>query len=313
MGASERVDLVLRSEAAVNGVWISLSDVADLDAIRRDDPDLADRLTRVRMAAVRAGSGTIVLQHRDIATAVRHASRGKVGKVSIADGAAVVRVTPQLRTVAASSLVDFAVTRFLARCGELAERCTAAVDAAAVRPLDIPVGNLVLDAVLPPRWLDRPGTLDVKVRVIVDDVVVGAARVPVTWRAVREAWVLESAAEPRDALRRTDVRTVRIDAGDVSASALAFDPRSRVLRATDSIDRGTAVPTYGRQTLAEFRAGDEVPVSVALGNVRVTRKGVAVQDGRPGARAFVRFEGADLVSGQVPLPESGSDTERSQR
>ena len=311
--AGERVELVLRSEATVNGAWVTLADVAELDAIHRVDPDLADRLARVRLAAVRAGAGTLLLQQRDIATAARYASRGRLGKVSIADGSAVVRVTPQLRTVAASSLVDLAVTQFLARCDEVAERCTAAVDASAVRPLDVPAGNLVLDAVLPPRWLDRPGTLDVKVRVIVDDVVVGAARVPVTWRAVREAWVLESAAEPRAALRRKDVRSVRIDAGDVSASALAFDPRSRVLRATDAIDRGTAVPTYGRQMLAEFRTGDEVPVSVALGNVRVTRKGVAVQDGRPGARAFVRFEGADLVSGQVPLPKSDSDTERSQR
>lgn len=311
--AVERADLVLRAEATVSGVWVTLADVADLDAIRRADPDLAGRLARVRLAAVRAGTGTLLLQQREIATAARHASRGQVGKVSIADGSVTVRVTPQLRTVTASSLTDLAVEQFLARCGEVAERCTAAVDAKAARPLEVPAGNLMLDVVLPPRWLDRTGTLDVKVRVSVDDVVVGAVRVPVTWRAVREAWVLESAAEPGAAVRREDVRTVRIDAAAVSPTALAFDPRSRVLRTTDAIDRGTAVPLYGRQMLAEFRTGDEVPVSVALGNIRVTRKGVAVQDGRPGARAFVRFEGADLVSGRVPMPESDSDTERSQR
>ena len=301
--AAERIDLVLQPEATVSGVWVKLADLTALDTVRGADPELADRLARIRLAPVPAGVGSLQLKERDIATVIRQASRGRIGKISIADGSNAVRITAQRRPVAASLLAERAVTQFLARCSEVAERCTAAADMSSARSLDVPAGHLALDVLLPPRWLDRPGKVEVKVRAVVDDVVVGAVRIPVTWRAVREAWLLEAAVEPRVALRRKDVRTVRVDSDDMSLDSLAYDPHSRLLRTTEAIDRGAVVAPLGPTLLAEFRAGDEVPVSVALGHVRVIRKGVAAQDGRPGARAFVRFEGADMVSGRVPAAD----------
>jgi len=300
-GAGERIELVLRPEARVEQAWITLADIADLDAVRRLDADLSERLAGLRLAPVRAGAGPIVLKRDEVAAAVRRAALGRIGKISVADGSVSVRVTPQLRAVSVPALVDAAVTQFLERCGEVAERCTADVDANALRPADVPAGRLTLDAVLPPGWPNRPGTTNVKVRMVVDDVVVGAVRVPVNWRGLRRAWALEAAVEPGRALRRRDVSEVRVEASRASTDALAYDANARVLRPTELLERGSVIAIPKGWTLAEFRAGDEVPVSVALGDVRVTRPGAAVQDGRPGARAFVRFEGTDLISGHVAV------------
>lgn len=303
--AADTVDLPLRPEASVSGPWVRVADVADLDAVRRLDVALADRLASVRLAPVRANAGTLLLPVRDIATAVRHAAPGRIGKVTL-DGAKSVRVTAQLRPLPAAQLRSAASEQFLRRCAEVAERCTATIDAGAVSSLDIPAGRWRLDAALPPRWLDRPDTVDVKLRVIVDDVVVAGVRVPVHWRAVRTAWVVEAPTDPRVALRRRDVRPVRVDAAAVAHDAIAFEPASRLLHTTAALDRGTIlVPPLSM--LATFRAGDEVPLTMSLGNVRVTRNGTAVQDGRPGARAFVRVDQGQLLSGAVPMPADGDD------
>jgi hypothetical protein len=102
------------------------------------------------------------------------------------------------------------------------------------------------------------------------------------------------------------VRPVRVDAAAVAHDAIAFEPSSRLLHTTAALDRGTIlVPPLSM--LATFRAGDEVPLTMSLGNIRVTRKATAVQDGRPGARAFVRVDQGQLLSGAVPMPADGDD------
>ena len=123
---------------------------ASWSVVQRVDAELADRLARSGLARsepmpAHSSAGNAMsrppLRH---AAAARDSARSR-----LSDGSDVMRVTPQLQpSPFLHGARRYRNTQFLARCGEAAERCSAPIDAAALRPIRIPAGRLVMDAVL---------------------------------------------------------------------------------------------------------------------------------------------------------------------
>ena len=298
-----RSELVLRSESQVAGVRVRLGDVAHLGSIERQDPALAKRLAEISLATVRLGSAPIVLSLRDVEMAVRRAAPGALGKISVDGNTQYARVIPAMQQVPGRVLRDAAIDRLIESCGLLAERCAVSSSGASSVAISIPRGAWRVDAVLPPRWIERGGTVTVPLRVTVDDVVVGAVRIPLEWRAEREVWVVNSAVDKGQVVRRKDLQLVRTDAREAQADALVYDVRSRLVRATRALEAGAVIAPTDPGVLAEFRAGDQVPVAYAIGHVRLMREGTAAEDGRAGRSAFVRFGADGLIAGKVTMSE----------
>lgn len=293
--------VTLQSDATVSGARVSLSDVADLDALRRVDPALAARLAGVSLATVPANAELLHLKVRDVLGRIRHASAGAVGKVAIDRGIDRIRVTARQEPVPASVLVDAAVEHFLAECSAVARQCRVDADMVRVAATRIPSGRLELRPMLPARWIDRGTETAARVGLVVDGVQVGAVSVPLKWHAQREAWRLAAGVDRGGALRRKDVRAVYVDAHELAATGqgLWYDAFTRVVKARTELGVGAFVPAAGGDVLAIHRKGDPVAVQMRLGNVQVVRTGEAIEDARAGHRSFVRFEGEDLVSARV--------------
>lgn len=298
-----RPELVLRVESQVAGVRVRVGDIADLGAIDRRDGLLAKRLAKIPLTTVRLGSALIVLNLKDIEMAVRRAAPGALGKISVDGNAQQVRIVPAMHKISGHVVRDAAIAYLLDSCNVLAERCSASGAGASPVAISIPHGTWRLDAVMPTRWIEQAGTLEVPLRVMVDDVVVGAVRVPLDWRAMREAWVLNSAVDKGQVVRRKDLQRVRADAHDAQTDAFAYDVRSRLARATRALEAGAVIATTDSAVLAEFRKGDLVPVAYAIGHVRLLREGAAAEDGRAGSKAFVRFGADGLIAGRVRTAE----------
>jgi flagella basal body P-ring formation protein FlgA len=217
-----------------------------------------------------------------------------------------VQVVPSLQRVDAEQVLSAATGQWVTACETVAEACVAQgrSDTGSFADVFVPIGTVSFEPLIPSDILRRPSRTKVPVRVQVDGHQVGAMQVPIEWHALRPAWQIVAPIAAGQVVRRADVRPVRVDTRDVRGEGVVYDARTRLARATRALALDDVVVIDAESTIAEFRAGDAVPVVATIGNVQLTRTGTAVQDGRRGSSAFVRFADGGLLSSPVPREPS---------
>ena len=212
-----------------------------------------------------------------------------------------VRVVPILQSAPIGPLLEQVRSAWIERCvAGGGHQCTAASRAAVNDALLAPRGQISYAVALPARPLDAPPTSTVTVTVRVDGIAVGTLPVQVDWQASVPAWRLRVPLPRHVALLATDVEAILAPTAQIERAATRLDVRSGVLRAASDLDTGTLIPVADPTLFAAVRAGDEMPIRIAVGHISASRRATAVQDGRAGRPIFVRFDDRDLAVAAVP-------------
>ena len=212
-----------------------------------------------------------------------------------------VRIIPAMQPAPAEPLLAQVRNAWLDRCAASGGvRCTAVARQDTDTAITVPHGQISYSVALPARLLDSPPAASVPTTVRVDGMVVGTLAVRVDWHAELPAWRMRQPVERRAALATADVERVLVPAAQIDRTATKLDPRSGLLRATADLSAGTLIPASDSALFAAVRAGDEVPVRIAIGHVGASRRATALQDGRAGRPVFVRFDERDIAVAAVP-------------
>lgn len=212
-----------------------------------------------------------------------------------------VRVVPVLQAAPIEPLLEQVRSAWVERCiAGGGHQCTAAARAAVNEALLAPRGRISYALALPARPLDAPSTSTVTVTVRVDGLAVGTLPVQVDWQASVPAWRLRVPLQRHAAFLATDVEAILAPTPLIERAATRLDVRSGVLRAASDLGAGTLIPAADPALFAAVRAGDEVPIRIAVGHISASRRATAVQDGRAGRAMFVRFNDRDLAVAAVP-------------
>jgi len=212
-----------------------------------------------------------------------------------------VRVVPVLQAAPIEPLLEQVRSAWIERCvASGGHHCTAASRAAMDDALLTPRGRISYAIALPARPLDAPFTNTIPVTVRVDGIAVGTLPVQVDWQASVPAWRLRVPLQRHDALRAADVEQILAPTPLIARAVTRLDVRSGVIRTVTNLDAGTLIPAADATLLAAVRAGDELPVRIAVGHISASRRATAVQDGHAGRAMFIRFDDRDLAVAAVP-------------
>lgn len=212
-----------------------------------------------------------------------------------------VRVVPVMQQTSIEPLLEQVRSAWIERCAASgARQCVAAARAAPDAALTVPRGQVSYAIALPARPLDAPSVSTATVTVRVDGIAVGTLAVQVDGQATVPAWRLRLPVQRHAALLATDVEAILAPTSQIERAATRLDVRSGVLRAATDLDAGTLIPATDPELLAAVRAGDEVPIRIAVGQISASRRATAAQDGRAGRTIFVRFDARDLAVAAIP-------------
>ncbi|MDO8587050.1 MAG: flagellar basal body P-ring formation chaperone FlgA [Armatimonadota bacterium] len=291
--AGATAEVLVRPSSSVPGAEVTL---ADIGSVKSSDRNLAARLQGVTICAAPLAGRSQSISRAQIIAALR--KRGLSDSVSL--------LSPPQVTVTRPSLVVKGQTLF-----EVVRKLTleaglkgAAVEVEPVRlPADqvVPSGSVeVRVSAAAPKV--RKGRNTVPVEILVDGKRYRSVQVSVTARVFGRALVATQAIGRNEPL--TAVNTVVQDCETTNVFEDVIDalPPSDAI-ASVPIAQGAQIRRKWISEPAVIKAGDVVIVSVVGESTRVSEKGTAAGDGRPGDRIKVRLSGgAREVRGTVVGP-----------
>lgn len=143
--------------------------------------------------------------------------------------------------------------------------------------------------------------------------VAGANRSPITIRTRDGTGEAEAAKPSCVALSRPVTQGETLTLADVMPAScekhaqtqVRFDRGGSLVRAAADLEAGTHLGRLSLPELAGVDRGDKLTLVSRVGPVRIERKVVAVQPGRPGGRIFVRDEEGQVLTAPLQLVKGG--------
>ncbi len=295
------VEVVIQARAAAQGPVVRISDVADLEPLRAINARAAARIANVPVGIVRAGVDRLELETKTVREIIRWAAARERVALVITHRSRVVSIQTELRALDGAAAEHEAAEALSVACQALARDCAVQGSERRGEPLRVPNGKITYEASLPPRWNETSSPARVAVRILVDGVSVGAVKVPIAWTASRQAFELSKPVQRGEAVRVEDVRAVRVSADEIRSVGVVYSVRTQLMHATQSLDVGTIIAPVAMHALAAFRTGEALVVEVGVGPVRVQREAIALQNGREGGAALVKFESDQLTTAKLPM------------
>jgi len=294
-GAAPQATIMVRPESEVSAANCMLADIA---AVQCGAEELAQKLANVSICPSPLPGKTRKLTREQIVVALRRAG--------ISDGTAdllcpaEVAVKRSLTMVTGQAL--FEATREFALTGR-SWPGTVAVEPTRL-PADqaVPSGKLELRVKAGSREA-RKGRNSLPVEIVVDDQIYRTVHVPLLVKVSAPVLVSAQAIPRGTAISPANVALQERDITNLPDDVLLEEP-SGDWSASVPIPEGAVIRRHWVDEPPAVRSGDAVLVVVEAGAVRVTDKGTAVQDGRPGQRIKVRFTG-DVREIRGPVAEPG--------
>ena len=281
-GASSQVTVVVRPESEVTAGSCTLGDIATMQCSKRE---LGEELRNVPVCPSPLPGKTRTLSKDQIVIAIRRAG--------INDRTVEMLCPPQITVTRASSKVSGQALFEAVREFALGNNSYPGI--VSVEPVRLPtdqmapVGKLGLRVKSGTREV-RKGQSSLPVEIMVDGQVYRTIHVPVLVKVFARAPVATQAIP-----RSTEISAANVALRECDITAL---PNDVLLEAplpgwiaSVPIPEGSIIR---RQWIVEppaIHSGDAVLVIVQNGAVRVTSKGIAAQDGRPGQKIKVRLTG----------------------
>lgn len=291
--AAIAVELCVRPSSEVTGSTVTLGDIA---TVQTETKEMADRIKRITVCSSPLPGKSRVVSRDQVITALKRS--GIYDSIQLLCPQCV-NVSRSCTTVKGDVIFE-AVRQFVLN----AQAWPGTVSVEPIRlptPEIVPVGQLELRVKPGPRAIGR-GRHYVPVEILIDGQAYRVVTVPVLIRMIAKVPVSSRAIARNELLDPSNTaweeREVTLLPDDIVIGELAS-----TWMASAPIPQGVVLR---RQWLSEppvIKSGNEVEVVVTSGAVRVTDKGIAIQDGQIGDKIKVRLQrGSQEIRATVKGP-----------
>lgn len=166
--------------------------------------------------------------------------------------------------------------------------------------INVPKGNLDT-RVKSSNLRIRKGKNTIPVELVVDEKIVSTVYVMVNIKVFADVLIATQAIDRSSVVDSANTTFKTIEVTNMSDDYITSLPNN-ALEATTSIMSGSIIRKNSVTQPPVVRSGDSVLVLVTSGDIKISEKGLAAQDGRLGDQIKVKLDGNREVSGKVTAP-----------